>query len=43
MKGKYSDCGQARESAGAWGDSSAAKPLLLHYDTEYREDEGPSL
>jgi len=38
MKGKYSDCGQAFAKLGrSLGRFICGKPLLLHYDTEYRE------
>ena len=40
MKGKYSDCGQAFARIGrSLGRFICGKPLLLHYDTEYREDD----
>lgn len=39
MKGKYSDCGSAFGKIGrSFGRFICGKPLLLHYDTEYRED-----
>jgi DNA-binding transcriptional MerR regulator/effector-binding domain-containing protein len=38
MKGKYSDCGQVFAKIGrGLGRFICGKPLLLHYDTEYRE------
>jgi DNA-binding transcriptional MerR regulator len=40
MKGRYADCGQALARIGkAFGGRICGKPLLLHYDTEYREDD----
>jgi effector-binding domain-containing protein len=40
MKGKYSDCGQAFARIGrSLGRFICGKPLLLHYDSEYREDD----
>jgi DNA-binding transcriptional MerR regulator len=40
MKGKYSDCGQAFARIGrSLGRFICGKPLLLHYDTEYREED----
>jgi DNA-binding transcriptional MerR regulator/predicted transcriptional regulator YdeE len=40
MKGKYSDCGQAFARIGrSLGRFISGKPLLLHYDTEYREED----
>ena len=40
MKGRYADCGQAFARIGkAFGGRICGKPLLLHYDTEYREDD----
>lgn len=40
MKGRYSDCGTAFSRIGkALGRYICGKPLLLHYDTEYKEDE----
>ena len=39
MKGRYSDCGQGFSRLGrALGRFICAKPLLLHYDTEYKDD-----
>lgn len=39
MQGKYSDCGQAFAKIGRnLGRFICGKPLLLHYDTEYKED-----
>lgn len=39
MKGKYSDCGKAFGRIGrSLGRFICGKPLLLHYDCEYRED-----
>lgn len=38
MKGKYSECGAAFGRIGrSFGRFLCGKPLLLHYDTEYRE------
>ena len=40
MKGRYSDCGKGFGRLGrALGRHICGKPLLLHYDTEYREDD----
>jgi DNA-binding transcriptional MerR regulator/predicted transcriptional regulator YdeE len=40
MKGKYSDCGKAFGRIGrSFGRFICGKPMLLHYDTEYREDD----
>lgn len=40
MKGRYSDCGQGFSRIGrSFGRYICGKPLLLHYDTEYREDD----
>ena len=40
MKGRYSDCGAAFARIGkSLGRHVSGKPLLLHYDTEYREDD----
>jgi effector-binding domain-containing protein len=40
MKGRYADCGQAFARIGkAFGGRICGKPCLLHYDTEYREDD----
>jgi DNA-binding transcriptional MerR regulator len=40
MKGKYSECGKAfSRIARSLGRQIAGKPLLLHYDTEFREDD----
>lgn len=40
MKGKYCDCGQAFAQIGKrFGRFINGKPLLLHYDHEYREDD----
>jgi len=40
MKGKYSDSGQAFGRLGrSLGRSICGKPMLLHYDCEYREDD----
>ena len=39
MKGRYSDCGQGFSRLGrALGRFICGKPLLLHYDTEYKDD-----
>jgi DNA-binding transcriptional MerR regulator len=39
MKGKYSDCGQAFARIGrSLGRFISGKPLLLHYDTEYQDE-----
>jgi DNA-binding transcriptional MerR regulator/effector-binding domain-containing protein len=38
MQGRYSDCGQAFARLGRqFGRFISGKPLLLHYDTEYKE------
>jgi DNA-binding transcriptional MerR regulator/effector-binding domain-containing protein len=40
MKGRYSDCAQGFARLGrTFGRLICGKPLLLHYDTEYREDD----
>src|SRR5260370_18594988 len=40
MKGKYSDCGEAFGGLGrSLGRYICGKPMLLHYDSEYREDD----
>src|SRR5579871_4864411 len=40
MKGKYSDCGKGFAKIGrSFGRHIAGKPLLLHYDSEYKEDD----
>ena len=40
MKGRYSDCGKGFARLGrAMGRYICGKPLLLHYDGEYREDD----
>lgn len=40
MKGKYSDCGQGFAKIGRrFGRYICGKPLLLHYDTEYKEND----
>jgi effector-binding domain-containing protein len=40
MKGRYSACGQAFARIGrSMGRFICSKPMLLHYDTEYREDD----
>src|SRR5207249_1140452 len=40
MKGKYPDCGKGFTKIGrALGRYIAGKPLLLHYNCEYREDD----
>jgi DNA-binding transcriptional MerR regulator len=40
MKGKYSDCGKGFGKIGrAFGRHIAGAPFLLHYDTEYKEDD----
>jgi effector-binding domain-containing protein len=40
MKGRYSDCGKSFATIGrSLGRYICGKPLLLHYDTEYREDD----
>lgn len=40
MRGKYSDCGQAFGRLGrSLGRYICGKPMLLHYDSEYREDD----
>lgn len=39
MQGKYSDCGRGFAKIGkALGRHLCGKPLLLHYDSEYKED-----
>ncbi|HEX2972276.1 MAG TPA: GyrI-like domain-containing protein, partial [Tepidisphaeraceae bacterium] len=39
-KGRYSDCGKAFAKLGrSLGRYISGKPLLLHYDTEYREED----
>jgi DNA-binding transcriptional MerR regulator/effector-binding domain-containing protein len=40
MKGRYSDCGKAFGRIGrSFGRFICGKPMILHYDTEYREDD----
>ena len=40
MRGRYSDCGQGFARIGRrFGRHICGKPLLLHYDHEYREDD----
>ena len=40
MKGRYSDCGKGFSRIGkAMGRYICGAPLLLHYDTEYKEDD----
>jgi DNA-binding transcriptional MerR regulator/predicted transcriptional regulator YdeE len=40
MKGRYSDCGKGFGRLGrSFGRLICGKPLLLHYDAEYREDD----
>jgi effector-binding domain-containing protein len=40
MKGKYSDCGRGFARIGKqFGRHICGKPFLLHYDTEYKEDD----
>ena len=40
MKGRYSECGKAFGKLGRLlGRYIRGKPLLLHYDTEYKEDD----
>ncbi len=40
MKGRYSECGKAFARLGrSFGRLICGKPLLLHYDSEYREDD----
>jgi len=40
MKGRYSDCGKAFGRLGrGFGRYISGKPLLLHYDNEYKEDD----
>ena len=40
MKGRYSDCGKGFAQLGrSFGRLICGKPLLLHYDSEYREDD----
>jgi effector-binding domain-containing protein len=40
MKGRYSDCGRAFAKLGrSLGRFIGGKPFLLHYDTEYKEDD----
>jgi DNA-binding transcriptional MerR regulator len=40
MKGRYSDCGRAFAQIGRrLGRHISGKPMLLHYDCEYREDD----
>jgi DNA-binding transcriptional MerR regulator/effector-binding domain-containing protein len=40
MKGRYSDCGQGFGRLGrSLGRFICGKPFLLHYDTEYKEDD----
>jgi len=39
-KGRYADCGAAFARIGKrFGRTSCGKPMLLHYDTEFREDD----
>ncbi len=40
MKGKYGDCGKGFARIGkTFGRHICGKPFLLHYDTEYKEDD----
>jgi DNA-binding transcriptional MerR regulator len=40
MKGKYSDCGKGFGKIGrAFGRYIAGKPFMLHFDSEYKEDD----
>jgi DNA-binding transcriptional MerR regulator/effector-binding domain-containing protein len=40
MKGRYSDCGKGFARIGRrFGRQICGKPFLLHYDTEYKEDD----
>ena len=40
MQGKYSDCGRGFSQIGRrFGRHVCGKPFLLHYDTEYKEDD----
>ena len=40
MKGKYSDCGKGFAKLGrSFGRHICGKPLMLHYDHEYKEDD----
>jgi len=40
MKGKYSDCGKGFAKIGrSFGRHIAGKPLMLHYDSEYKESD----
>jgi DNA-binding transcriptional MerR regulator len=40
MKGRYSDCGKAFARLGrAMGRHIAGKPLMLHYDAEYKDED----
>jgi DNA-binding transcriptional MerR regulator len=40
MKGRYSECGKGFSRIGrAMGRSICGKPFLMHYDTEYKEDD----
>ncbi len=40
MKGRYSECGKAFSKIGRkFGRHICDKPLMLHYDSEYREDD----
>ena len=40
MQGKYSDCGKGFAKIGRqFGRQICGKPLLLYYDTEYKEDD----
>jgi hypothetical protein len=41
MRGKYSECGKGFGQIGRrFGRHICGKPLLLHYDSEYKEDLG---
>ena len=40
MKGRYSDCGQGFAQIGkGFGRHICGKPFLLHFDSEYKEDD----
>jgi DNA-binding transcriptional MerR regulator len=40
MKGRYNDCGKGFAAIGrTFGRAIAGKPFLLHYDTEYKEED----
>ena len=40
MRGKYSDCGKGFAQIGkTFGRTINGKPLMLHYDSEYKEDD----